>query len=99
MSSTISLNDAKTLTHAFQNSSRFTNDTISCKFDKDDILDILDQDECVELRVYNALDDSGNMTNVLVGVDSNGEDMTTGPIVDIALRCRPHCPTTSVLMK
>ncbi len=71
-------------------------------FDKSDIETILGQSGCSKLRVYFALDANSKVRALLVGVNSNDEDMlpgesTDGYIVEEGSRCPPDCPPSSDL--
>jgi hypothetical protein len=43
------------------------------------------------MRMYYALDENGNKQLVLVGVDANGDDITSGYIADHLLPCPHSC--------
>ncbi len=66
-------------------------------FGKTALSDILNQAGCVGMRIYNALLGDGKATYVLVGVDSEGEDMEDGEIAEIMFPCPPICPGGSTL--
>jgi hypothetical protein len=51
--------------------------------------DLLAQTGCVGIRIYNAINEDGKLTNVLVGVDRDGNDLYTGKIYDHGLPCPP----------
>jgi hypothetical protein len=97
MSAQITLNEAKSMTHAFQNSTIGSNQTFAGLVDKTNLLTLLNQEGCTGLRIYNALNDDGKITFVLVGVNSNNEDMTNY-ILDRLQACPPVCPPDSPLM-
>ncbi|MBP6754621.1 MAG: hypothetical protein KA210_00640 [Bacteroidia bacterium] len=60
---------------------------------------ILKQEDCIGLRIYNGYDKESDSTNlVIVGVNSNNEDMTKGYILDKAAACPPNCPKNNDLM-
>ena len=60
---------------------------------------ILKQEDCIGLRIYNGYDNETDSTNlVIVGVNSNNEDMTKGYILDKAAACPPNCPKNNDLM-
>jgi hypothetical protein len=59
--------------------------------------DILSQSGCVGIRIYNGMDDNGNLTNVLVGVDDNGDDLVEGKIYEYGNRCLPICAENNPL--
>lgn len=52
---------------------------------------ILHQSGCVGIRIYYALDEKGEKQLVLVGVDTNGNDITSGIIVDKSISCPTRC--------
>jgi hypothetical protein len=58
---------------------------------------ILSQPGCVGLRYYYAKKDDGSHTIILVGVDSNGNDLAQGILGDDAKPCPPWCPVASPL--
>lgn len=59
---------------------------------------ILQQADCIGIRIYNGYDESLAKTNlVLVGVDSNQKDMTGGIIVERTVLCPDYCDVTSAL--
>lgn len=97
MSAQITLNEAKSMTHAFQNSTIGSNQTFAGLVDKTNLLTLLNQEGCTGLRIYNALNDDGKITFVLVGVNSNNEDMTNY-ILDKIVACPNICPNDSPLM-
>jgi hypothetical protein len=66
-------------------------------FGKTKLLDLLDQDECVGVRIYYALDDSGAKQLVMVGADQNEEDLYEGIILERARPCPSFCATNSPL--
>ncbi len=60
---------------------------------------ILEQADCIGIRIYNGYDSEANGLNlVLVGVDDKGEDMTDGIIMDKMKPCPVGCDSTSALM-
>lgn len=57
-----------------------------------DVFDrILAQKGCAGIRMYYGRDDKGEQALVLVGVDANGNDMTTGELDDFQFPCPPFC--------
>ena len=52
---------------------------------------ILAQTGVVGIRFYYAQNDDGTPTLVLVGVDTKGQDIQTGLIMERALGCPPFC--------
>lgn len=98
MSEFISLDDAKSMTHRYQDSVP-EGTTISCEVDKTQLIAMLNQEDCQGLRIYFALNEEERLTTVLVGSDSSGSDMVTGLIIDRMNPCPPTCPPESPLSK
>ena len=94
----ITLAEAITMTHAYQNDSLFSGQTISAKIPNAAYLDIINQPGCVEVRTYFAKNAAGALTLVLVGVDANGNDMTAGKIMNRYQLCPFQCAPNSPLM-
>jgi hypothetical protein len=60
--------------------------------------DILDQENCMGIRIYNGYDEiEKRLSLVLVGVDRNGKDMTAGVIMDRLMPCPATCDASSAL--
>jgi hypothetical protein len=64
---------------------------------KEKIKAILDQSECKGIRFYFAVNDKGENTLVLVGADSNQNDMVTGLIADNGFPCPTICGISNSL--
>lgn len=94
----ITLAEAITMTHAYQNDSLFSGQTISAKIPNAAYLDIINQPGCVEVRTYFAKNEAGALTLVMVGVDTNGNDMTAGKIMNRHQLCPIECAPNSPLM-
>ncbi|MCC6816182.1 MAG: hypothetical protein IT267_07205 [Saprospiraceae bacterium] len=71
----ISINEANPKAHAFG---------------IDRIQEILDQSGCQGVRIYNGYYDSKRRL-IVVGVDEDGNDMTSGRILEFATPCPPNC--------
>jgi hypothetical protein len=54
------------------------------------VLEILQQPDCVALRIYLGLEDEG-ATLILVGVDDSDNDMVHGAILEQPYKCPPFC--------
>lgn len=66
-------------------------------FGRDALKDLLNQDDCVGIRIYNGLGNSGNPCYVLTGVKANGNDIYGGLILEKGLPCPPDCGETNLL--
>jgi hypothetical protein len=53
--------------------------------------DILDQENCVGIRFYYAIDNEDVPQLVLVGVDQYGNDITDGIVADRGQPCPTYC--------
>jgi hypothetical protein len=93
--SIISLSEASEMTSAFRKS--FPNATLGVLYSANVFKDILDQDNCVGIRIYNAQEADGSITNVLVGVDENGNDIFQGRIYEKGTKCPPLCSASNPL--
>lgn len=67
-------------------------------FPKEAVDVILHQVNCTGIRVYNGIDKNGEETFLLVGVDSEGEDIILGIIKGYPFECPPYCPKGSPLV-
>ncbi|MBC5774674.1 hypothetical protein H8S95_11425 [Pontibacter sp. KCTC 32443] len=65
-------------------------------YGRDILLKLLEQDGCVGIRMYYALDENGQKQLVLVGVDANGNDIEE-MVVDHSSICPPDCSETGSL--
>src|SRR4051812_45945921 len=60
-------------------------------FGKNAIQDILDQENCVGIRIYYAHDTNGAKQLVVVGTDANQNDLYTGLLAERSWPCPPFC--------
>ncbi len=67
-------------------------------FGKDIINDILDQNDCMGIRIYHGIK-NGKAELILVGATADEEDMiATGDIIaDVALPCPNRCASSNTL--
>ncbi len=93
---TISLDEAKKLTGDYQKNHP---GAVKAVFMGAEIIQkILDQQGCMGIRVYFG-EDNNQYTVVLVGANSNEDDMTEGVLADRGKPCPPDCPVQSPLMR
>lgn len=91
----ISLNDAAKLTENYRNSQG--TGFKGGYFSMEGIKKILDQEDCVGIRIYNAQTEQGERQFVLVGVKSNCEDLYDGELAEYTYICPPYCAQSSPL--
>ncbi len=66
-------------------------------FGKAAILDILNQDTCVGMRIYYALDDNGEKQLIITGVNSSENDLYNGLLAERSFKCPPICGVSNPL--
>jgi hypothetical protein len=52
---------------------------------------------CAGIRIYNGQSEKGTRESILVGVDGEGNDMTSATLFDYGLPCPPYCGGGDVL--
>jgi hypothetical protein len=87
----ISLLDAATMTANFRSTQTGSSYIKAEFFGKDAIAAILNQDDCVGIRIYYALDDAGVPKLVIVGVNADEDDLYDGLIAERGSVCPPAC--------
>lgn len=90
----ISLEEAALMTANYR--SENPNSTIAHFFGKDILNQILEQSECVGIRVYYGMNEDGQKELVLVGVDSDENDILE-LIADLSMPCPKTCSTPNPL--
>lgn len=94
----ITENEAINFTHTFQQ--RHPNEKKAYFVGSEKVDMILAQEGCIGIRIYDGINsETSNENRVLVGVDSEGEDMVEGVIVEHLMLCPAHCPNSSSLIK
>lgn len=94
----ISEEQAVSYTHSFQNEN--PNAIKSYFVGTDKLNRILEQEGCIGVRIYDGYNAETSKENrVLVGVDLEGEDISTGVIVEELSPCPTQCPKSSPLIK
>ena len=66
-------------------------------FHADQVRELLAQPGCVALRIYYGRDGKGEHALVLVAVDVNDKELTSGTLLDVILPCPPFCTEDSPL--
>ena len=74
----------------------FPNETLAHFFGKNIIHEVLEQDGCVGARIYYAIDEFGAKQLVMVGVDSDENDIL-GIVADMTFPCPNTCSTPNPL--
>jgi len=95
-SSVITLNEAKTFIQDFKTLNPLAVKAVFAGSNKLNM--ILDQQGCIGIRMYFGYDNEEKRNNlVLVGVDSDEKDMTSGVILERLEPCPSKCDKTSSL--
>ena len=92
----ISLQDASDLTANYRNASA-PGAIKGFYFSKSAIENILDQTECVGIRIYYGQDDLGAPKLVITGVEANEDDIDTGSLAEYGISCPPSCGSSNPL--
>ena len=66
-------------------------------FPRDVFERLLAQPGCAGIRMYYGRNERREHELLLVGVDAEGEDMTTGELFDFGLPCPPYCGEPNAL--
>jgi hypothetical protein len=93
--SIITLAAGSKMTKSFR--TNYPNATKAVYYTADVYEDLLAQTGCVGIRIYNAINEDGKLTNVMVGVDRFGNDMTTGKVYDMGSLCPTVCSSNNAL--
>lgn len=86
----ISLTDASAWTANYRNSGE-TNGLNAHFFGVEKLKLILNQKDCVGIRMFYAKDNENKPVLVLVGVDRNENDLYNGVILDRSVPCPSYC--------
>ena len=94
------LTNAIQLTHNFQASAPNDSALVLAEyFGRDAVMALLNQPNCVGVRIYHGKKGDGTSALVLVGVTGDGHDVTIGLLLENGYPCPPVCEMTSVLVK
>jgi hypothetical protein len=66
-------------------------------FGKERFIAILEQTDCVGIRIYNGIDDNDKPVLIMVGAKANEDDLVDGIILDKATPCPNNCGRANVL--
>lgn len=92
----ITLTEAKNYTRSFQDLN--PNQIKAFYVGKEKLLQILSQPDCIGIRIFNGHDTNEGVDNrVLIGVDSNTDEMSEGIILEKLVPCPSFCSANSVL--
>lgn len=58
---------------------------------REKLLEILNQDDCMGVRIYYGIGDDGKKNLILVGAEADENDMIDGIIVERLFPCPPLC--------
>lgn len=92
----VTLSDASRWTANYRNTIQ-PGDVIAEFQGKEKLLELLNQEGCVGIRFYYAINDEGKKVLVLVGADSDENDMENGLILDKGDKCPPFCSRRNLL--
>lgn len=90
----ITLNEGAALTAAYRN--RYPSETKGHFFGRDILLQILAQEDCMGIRIYYGIGESGQKELVLVGADTEENDLTE-LVADLSLPCPGMCGVANSL--
>lgn len=92
----ISLNDAAEMTARYR--AQMTPGQINGGFFGRDALEaILNQENCIGIRYYYGLDENNKQVMVLVGVNTEENDIVHGELAERSIICPPHCSESNAL--
>jgi hypothetical protein len=95
----VTLSYAASLTKNFRLMTHATSTTVLGEyFGKDALIATLNQDNCIGLRIYYGTKNDGTPALVLVGVNTSGNDMTSGWVLEDGYLCPPICDFRNSMM-
>jgi hypothetical protein len=86
----VSLQEAAIWTAKYRNNIQ-PGETIAHFMGKNKLQELLEQENCVGVRIYYGIDENGEKNLVFVGADENENDLVGGIILEYATRCPPKC--------
>lgn len=91
----VSLNEAAGWTANYRDTIE-PGDIIGHFYGKEKISALLNQTDCVGIRIYHGIDDDGQKNLILVGTNANGDDLTN-IVVERGSPCPPTCSRANSL--
>jgi hypothetical protein len=92
----VSLQEASIWTANYRNSTQ-PGETIAHFIGKNKLLELLEQENCVGVRIYYGIDENGEKNLIFVGADENENDLQDGVILEYAKKCPPFCSNKNPL--
>ena len=86
----VTLSDASRWTANYRNTIQ-SGEVIAEFQGKEKLLELLNQEGCVGIRIYYAINDEGRKVLVFVGADCNENDMESGLLLDDGIPCPIKC--------
>jgi len=87
----IELSEAAQLTANYRQTLTSNTEAKAEYFGKDALMNLLNQELAVGLRIYYGIDNEGTKKLVLVGVDAEGNDLYEGALMERGQVCPPVC--------
>ena len=78
----ISLEEAKAMTHAYQNAPEFDGKTVASDISAGAYQEVINQSGCEGIRTYFALNEASELTIVVIGTDGAGNDLSNGLVLN-----------------
>ena|SRR5687767_8748413 len=86
----VSLTDGAQWTKNYRDSQNYDG-VKSIFYGKNKLNDLLDQQGCVGIRIYKAIDGEGVPVMVLIGTDEDGNDLLDGYVLERGVPCPNNC--------
>lgn len=72
-------------------------ETIAHFIGKNKLIELLEQENCLGVRIYYGLDENGEKNLVFVGADEDENDLVNGVILEYTIKCPPTCSVKNPL--
>ena len=90
----ISVQEAQTMLDAFKNNSCFSNQPRGIYFDKETILELLNQPNVVGIDYYYGLNAANKLSLIMIALDNQNNEIAA-KIMDYGMTIPPHKPQSS----